>query len=253
MYTLEVYIHPVHGIFEYRHSFYTVMEGFIVFDWSDPLVFVLVGIMFYISLFVITASNLVYSIISLVIVFLSSTFFTMYVWADFIAFLVIIIYVGAIAVLFLFVIMIVNFYVTETAFVLRETFIVLWSFTFVFLVIMYSYPVLIGYLDVDGAGCLVTETNYFFSYNFIMDDDGFYKLTLLDFKLMNFTVLHDLGLFLYSYCGVVLIWAGVVLYVGTLGVLYMLQFFYESDRQRQDMSEQLVRMARIDLIRYKLA
>jgi len=69
--------------------------------------------------FVLKSNNMVYSALSLIIVFLSSALILLILKADFLGYLFIIVYVGAVSILFLFVIM--NLNIKEDEF--QQTFI----------------------------------------------------------------------------------------------------------------------------------
>jgi len=79
------------------------------------------GVLFYIftsisllaSLFVVFSNNPVYSVLSLILVFCSGSMLLLMLTVDFLSILFIVVYVGAIAVLFLFVIMMLNIKLTQ--------------------------------------------------------------------------------------------------------------------------------------------
>jgi NADH-quinone oxidoreductase subunit J len=60
------------------------------------------------SLFVVTAANSIHSVLFLVLVFFSSASLFLFIKAEFLALIFLVVYVGAIAVLFLFVVMMLN-------------------------------------------------------------------------------------------------------------------------------------------------
>jgi NADH-quinone oxidoreductase subunit J len=57
------------------------------------------------AIFVLTSNNMIYSTLSLIIVFISSSLLMLLLKADFLGYLFIIVYVGAVSILFLFVVM----------------------------------------------------------------------------------------------------------------------------------------------------
>lgn len=65
------------------------------------------------GLFVILSSNAVYSVLFLILTFCNIIFLLLLMGAEFFAFLLLIVYVGAIAVLFLFVVMMLNIKITK--------------------------------------------------------------------------------------------------------------------------------------------
>lgn len=71
-------------------------------------------IIFFSSLGVILPKNPIHSIFFLILVFLNIGFFLLILNVEFLAFIIFIVYLGAIAVLFLFVIMMFNIYILES-------------------------------------------------------------------------------------------------------------------------------------------
>jgi NADH-quinone oxidoreductase subunit J len=65
------------------------------------------------ALFVILSKNIIQSILYLIIVFLLCSILFIYLGADFIGLIILIVYIGAIAVLFLFIIMMLNIRILE--------------------------------------------------------------------------------------------------------------------------------------------
>lgn len=65
------------------------------------------------GLFVLLTNNPVHSILALVLIFFLSSCLALILGVEFLAFLILIVYVGAIAVLFLFVVMLLNMRVIE--------------------------------------------------------------------------------------------------------------------------------------------
>ena len=72
------------------------------------LFFILSFITFYSSLLLITNKNPIYSVLSLVLIFISGSLLLLLLGLDFLPFVFIIVYVGAVAVLFLFVVIILD-------------------------------------------------------------------------------------------------------------------------------------------------
>ena len=72
------------------------------------LFFILSFITFYSSILLITNKNPIYSVLSLVLIFISGSLLLLLLGLDFLPFVFIIVYVGAVAVLFLFVVIILD-------------------------------------------------------------------------------------------------------------------------------------------------
>src|SRR5690348_2686796 len=68
------------------------------------------------SLFVVASKNTVQSVLYLILVFLLCSLLFIYLGADFIGLMILIVYIGAIAVLFLFVVMMLNIRLLENSF-----------------------------------------------------------------------------------------------------------------------------------------
>jgi NADH-quinone oxidoreductase subunit J len=82
--------------------------------YNPILLYVFGGITLFASFFVITSRNPVYAILSLIVVFLCATALVLLLQVDFLALLFLIVYVGAIAILFLFVVMMLDIKLSAT-------------------------------------------------------------------------------------------------------------------------------------------
>lgn len=107
---------------------------------------------------VILSRNPIYSIFFLVLVFLNTTAFLLLIGAEFIALLLLIVYVGAIAVLFLFVIMMLNVKLLE----IDEPY---WKYSFIsFLIIIIFffqfYKILSEYFDYSVSDFYINDYYY---------------------------------------------------------------------------------------------
>lgn len=67
----------------------------------------------FVGLFVIITNNPVHSVLGLILVFFLSSCVALSIGAEFLAFLLLIVYIGAISVLFLFIVMLLNIRVLE--------------------------------------------------------------------------------------------------------------------------------------------
>src|ERR1700753_3615589 len=108
------------------------------------MLFLLYTLILIAGLLVITSKNTVQSVLYLIVVFLLCSLLFIYLGADFIGLIILIVYIGAIAVLFLFVVMMLNIRLLEDAF----------SFT--------VYMPVIGFLSL----IFFFQIIYFFSYMF---------------------------------------------------------------------------------------
>ena len=79
----------------------------------DILIFLFSFLILLNSLFVILAENPIYSIFYLILVFFNSASLLLVYYIDFISIIILVIYIGAITVLFLFVVMMMNIYIVK--------------------------------------------------------------------------------------------------------------------------------------------
>jgi NADH-quinone oxidoreductase subunit J len=165
--------------------------------------FFLCGLLFLSSVFVAVSSNPMNSVIFLILAFCNSTVILFFFNVDFLGLMFVIIYVGAVAVLFLFVVMMINIKQEQNTFTLfNGAFYKLFGpavfgfFTFLLL--------LIFFLEVFGVD------NVFFSL-----DSTF--LTNIDF-LYNIDIL---GQSLFNYFLVCFLIAGLILFLALLGSIVL--------------------------------
>lgn len=142
---------------------------------SDFFLYLFSFLAFLFSIFVITTKNPLYSIIFLILVFINSACLLIYEGAEFLAFVILIVYVGAIAVLFLFVIYMLNIKLIE----MNEE-----NWTHFFSILFSLLPIiLIIYYNVTKSFNIfvITENFNFFcsSYEFISNKESFTSLKIL--------------------------------------------------------------------------
>jgi NADH-quinone oxidoreductase subunit J len=95
------------------------------------------------GLLVITSKNTVQSVLYLILVFLLCSLLFIYLGADFIGLIILIVYIGAIAVLFLFVVMMLNIRLLENAFnfTIYIPIIIFLSLIFIFQIIYFFFNI----------------------------------------------------------------------------------------------------------------
>ena len=175
------------------------------------------------SLLIILEINTVYSILLLVLAFVLSTGLLLLLESEFMALIFIIIYVGAISVLFLFVIIMLNLKTTNAfkdliIYLPTKNFLVLIFFFEILLVIFQSYSTN-GYLN---------------SFLFNFYDNWLYKLDYI-------TDLKALGQVLYTYYVFQFLSVGMLLLIAIIGAV-ALTFNYEtSSKITQDLFRQVSR------------
>jgi NADH:ubiquinone oxidoreductase subunit 6 (subunit J) len=79
------------------------------------MILILLSLILISALCVILSKNIVQSVLYLILVFFLCSLFLIYLGADFIGLILLIVYIGAIAVLFLFVVMMLNIRILEIA------------------------------------------------------------------------------------------------------------------------------------------
>ena len=95
------------------------------------------------GLLVITSKNTVQSVLYLILVFLLCSLLFIYLGADFIGLIILIVYIGAIAVLFLFVVMMLNIRLLENVFnfTIYMPIILFLSLIFIFQIIYFFFSI----------------------------------------------------------------------------------------------------------------
>jgi NADH-quinone oxidoreductase subunit J len=154
------------------------------------------------AILVIGLRNPIHSVIALMGIFCSATIFLIYLGLDFIAFIFLMVYVGAIAVLFLFVVMMLNIKILE------------WN--------QYLYTYLpIG--SVIGFLLFYILRSFYFSFNCISTaiSTTLVKNVNLTSTLFELDNIERLGSILYTEHSLVLIFSGFVLLVAMLGAIVL--------------------------------
>lgn len=147
---------------------------------------------------VISARNPVHSILGLVIVFIVASFYLIYLGLDLFGLMLIIVYVGAIAILFLFVIMMLNLKHVE----LFENSTNYLPFSFIFLIVIWYT---------------------------IMSSDS----TLVNFNIIEYGKTLNIQYELYVNHIEYLLISGIILLLAMIGAI-MLTCYHEDDVKRQD-------------------
>jgi NADH-quinone oxidoreductase subunit J len=122
------------------------------------------------GLLVITSKNTVQSVLYLILVFLLCSLLFIYLGADFIGLIILIVYIGAIAVLFLFVVMMLNIRLLENSFnfTIYIPIIIFLSLIFIFQVIYFFFNI----FNINEMENLVYYFNWNFSNNIQMSSIG---------------------------------------------------------------------------------
>lgn len=153
------------------------------------------------TLFVILSKNMIESVLFLILVFLFTSFLFLLIGAEFLAILVVIIYVGAISILFLFIVMMLNLRVVELHSKLYNYFpIIFIIFILLFLFLLY----------------------------FILFYNGIFSYYSTDFYLDIWTSLLEInsnlfliGVVLYNYNNFLVFLSAILLLVSMIGTIVL--------------------------------
>jgi NADH-quinone oxidoreductase subunit J len=168
------------------------------------LVVVLVFMFFLIlfSFFVISSRNPIHSVLSLISVFLLSAILLLCLEVEFIALSFIIVYVGAIAILFLFVVMMLDIKISDD------------SFSF----LKYGSPsYFVSFVVLFEATKPLNDLTFFSSSAFLTD----YTWVNWFAEVESISNVQILGQLLYTYYFVFFLIAGFILFVAVLGALML--------------------------------
>jgi len=191
-----------------------------IFNFEFILFLFLSLLMIYGSLMVISAQNPIHSVLYLILVFCSSAAFFIVLGVEFLGIIFMIVYVGAIAILFLFVVMMLNIKLIE----FNEN-------------ILRYLPLsgLIGTIFVIEL-FLILDKQFIFLTN--VSNDYFYFSWINHF--FTFTNIELLGLVLYTKYFYLFILAGLILLVAMIGAI-VLTLYFQSNLKRQNVFKQTSR------------
>jgi NADH-quinone oxidoreductase subunit J len=166
----------------------------------------------------------VHSILSLILVFFNAASLLIIIGAEFLAMLFIIVYVGAVAVLFLFVIMMLNVKVTNlTASIYRYL-----PISLIFGSIFFFQFFMLFYVDLVSVDT---------SYLYLIEDNFLNEWSVSLVSVSNIAVLGQL---LYTYYSYLFILSGVILLVSMLGAI-SLTLHRRNDTKKQYIYKQIER------------
>ena len=171
------------------------------------------------SIFVIISKNPVYSILALVLLFFNAGGFLILMGLEFLGMLFLIVYIGAIAVLFLFVVMMLNIKVLNTKFL-----------TF------YYFPVIV--FTVVTIFFLVQSNMNFLDLNTLVYNFYFNPITFWYFDVRTFDNVFNLGYVLYTFYFYLFLLCGIILLISMLGAI-SLTLHKRSDVKRQQIFKQV--------------
>ena len=163
------------------------------------------------SLLVVTLSNPVYALVCLILVFFSTSFFLISLNVSFLALIYLIIYIGAIAILFLFVIMMFNLRELQKKSEKRNDYTFITVHFQIYLVIIMKFY----YSFKDYVWTFMEKDPYFNEYFFLKMQDVNYYLAYQNVDALVF------GTLLYNYYCYLFIVAALVLLTAMLGAIVL--------------------------------
>jgi len=185
-------------------------------------IFSLSSILF--SLIVIVSRNPIHSILSLILVFFNVAGFFVCLGAEFLALLFIVVYVGAVAVLFLFIIMMLNIKLVSLGLSMYRYFPLFFIFGFIFFSELF-FVFFIDLLSLTERYLFFIDCNRSFAYSWYRFSDG----------LDNVFVFSNLVYTYYAYLFVV---SGIILLVSMIGAI-SLTLHRRNDVKRQYIYKQM--------------
>jgi len=182
------------------------------------------------SLFVISSKNPIHSILSLVLVFFNAAGLLILLGVEFLAMLFLIVYVGAVAVLFLFVIMMLNIKVNS----IQSSIYRYAPFSLLLLALLY-----LGLLPIVDSELISLSISDMF-YNLYYEDFYLNPINIWQSNVVLLTNTSLLGSVLYTHYSFLFIVSGIILLVSMLGAI-SLTLHRRNDIRRQYIYKQIQR------------
>jgi heme/copper-type cytochrome/quinol oxidase subunit 2/NADH:ubiquinone oxidoreductase subunit 6 (subunit J) len=153
------------------------------------------------AILTVNTINPVHSVFFLILCFLFVSLLFFLLRNEFLAIMIIIIYIGAIAVLFLFVIMMIDIKLIEL------------------------YSTMLNYIPIGIFLLIFLCSQFIFFFNFfdflIFTKNNVYYIDWLNFFIFNFNNIHLLGLFLYTYYFLAFLFCSLLLFIATIGAILL--------------------------------
>jgi NADH-quinone oxidoreductase subunit J len=179
---------------------------------------------------VLLLKNSILAVISLIGFFLNGSGLLFFYKADYIGIVYIIVYVGAIAVLFLFVVMMLDFKYGSSFYDYRTEYFFS-SLIFVFLFFLYLYNFFFKFLS-------------FGYYSFYFKSSYVYKMWIS--YLLPLNDITSIGYVMFSYYSFYFLMCGLLLFVAMIGVIILTLFKREGVRV-QNLSDQVLRSPKLSV------
>jgi NADH-quinone oxidoreductase subunit J len=154
------------------------------------------------SFYVISSRNPIHSVLSLILVFLLSAILLLCLEVDFLALSFIIVYVGAIAILFLFIVMMLDIKIGDNSLDILKYGPLGYLLSFIFLL-----EITFSLVNLNHFPQIALSTNYFWV-NWVSEIDS----------LAN---VQAIGQLLYTYYFVLFLMAGFILFIAIIGALML--------------------------------
>lgn len=169
--------------------------------------FILNLLIILLSLFVIFSKNTIVSMLSLIWCFILTGLCFLLLGAEFLTFVLIIVYGSAISILFLFVIMLLNLRLIE-----------IYHLNFYYI----PYCIFVTIPLVMITIFLISDVNYWFSYNNLIMDNNNSFVWLNYYNLVKFNSnLYNFGIVLYNNYYIFVILSGIILLIAMLGSILL--------------------------------
>ena len=179
--------------------------------WQKLATFVLPTLIIFLSIFVVISVNPVYALVSLIVVFFCTAVFLLSINVNFLAMIYLIIYIGAIAILFLFVIMMFNLReLKQQSAEINDYSFLSMSFFFYFLILWKFYALIL-----DNVVTYVEYDKYFTDFAKSNSNSLQYFLTYQHVDSLLF------GTLLYEYYSFSFLLAGLLLLTSMLGSIIL--------------------------------
>jgi NADH:ubiquinone oxidoreductase subunit 6 (subunit J) len=190
------------------------------------------------STFLILVNNPIYSVINLILVYLSASFMLVFIEIHFLAVLFILVYLGAVVVLFLFIVMMLNIKVMAplslfTFIPILFIFLILWIFSTKIDIFFKFHTYLISSFDIETIGFI--EAIFFIKLRNLIDD--IFYLELLNYRFENYNILAFL---LYTHYFVELCMAAFVLLLAMIGCIALTLGNEIPNLKKQDTMHQIL-------------
>lgn len=159
------------------------------------------------SFLMILSNNAIYSVFFLISIFINTSIIFILFNVDFLGILLLLVYVGAIAILFLFIVMMLNIKKVENE---NNTYLILGFSIFSIFFIHFIYILFNMFFSYIPSN-LLFNINEFFFYNY---------LNLMD-ETNNITLIKKIGIFLFLEYYLFLFFSGILLLISLIGAIFL--------------------------------